>query len=339
VKEFRLLLIPDVPNWAWHTRCKAIEEFNQFCNVHIDVICQGDVTQEMLGKYRAVLVMSWPDAPNWTHPNLWTFVANEGTVYPFPHIASDPKYKRTASRLKNIRTAQEKLPRYAGVININSRIQETLCRLHPNVRYMRTGVHVNFWDQCYPPQTTLPITIGWSGKSFDDPNKWTPKGYQEVLVPVRQECLRLFGKDVFWEVNRAAWGKNMLTPESQREFYSGSDVFLVTSCSEGTPSVLMEAMSCGRMAITTDVGIAREIERELIADGCPEDQLPIRIVDRWGTRDEADATVQQIIEQIGMVLNEHDQIAVRGEMARMAMCQHFDWLNIADEWVDLILKG
>ncbi|MCO8246696.1 glycosyltransferase family 4 protein [Haladaptatus sp. AB643] len=44
-----------------------------------------------------------------------------------------------------------------------------------------------------------------------------------------------------------------------REYYRDADVLVLTSVSEGFPTVLMEAQACGLPVVTTDVGGAREI--------------------------------------------------------------------------------
>lgn len=47
--------------------------------------------------------------------------------------------------------------------------------------------------------------------------------------------------------------------EQMKQLYSDADVLLLASWSEGMPTVILEAMACGTMIISTDVGAVREL--------------------------------------------------------------------------------
>lgn len=326
----RVLIIPDVQGWAWDNRACGIQRYATKASV--SVMYQADVKQSDVDEFDAVLVMSWPDAPNWKHPRKWTFVANEGTIHPHNPNAKR-KSRRTASRSKNIKTAMRALPTYRGVLNINPRIANELREINENTHYLRTGVDTEFWQPTTQVGIEMPWTIGWSGKAFSDPAMWTPKGYAEIVKPLQSVLDRLKRKQFFLEINSRSW-QDRLTPEQQRSFYNLCDVFLVTSCSEGTPSCLLEAMACGRSFISTPVGIAPDLWHD--EDG----NMTGTLLPGWDTDEEARLTLDAIVDCLGWLHYEPDDtLRERGLIARQYVEREWSWATLADEWVDVLLNG
>ena len=52
---------------------------------------------------------------------------------------------------------------------------------------------------------------------------------------------------------------NALTPDKMAEWYSGAEILVCASRSEGTPNILLEAMACGCVPVTTAVGNVTEL--------------------------------------------------------------------------------
>ncbi len=65
------------------------------------------------------------------------------------------------------------------------------------------------------------------------------------------------------------------TPEGVRELLQSSDVFLLSSLSEGISNALLEAMACGVPVVTTDCGGMGEV----VTDGVEGFVIPVRNVD------------------------------------------------------------
>ena len=89
------------------------------------------------------------------------------------------------------------------------------------------------------------FTLGWVG-NFKNTYK-QPHLVEGIEYPIKfktdyKDSLKYKGKQ-----------------EGMAEYYNDIDVLLITSKSEGTPMPLLEAMSCGKTVLSTDVGRASEV--------------------------------------------------------------------------------
>lgn len=321
----RVLLVPDIPNWAWWKRAKSIQKFAPD-GIEVDVIPQRELTRDLPNKYDGTLVFSWPDSPI-ADSRVWTFVANEGLMY--EHNPDAPNYvHRTASRIKNRETAEKRIPRFRGVITVNHRTTEFLKDLNPNTHCLRTGVDSDMFRPLKPIRADGPLRVGWCGKAFDDPKKWTPKGWHEIMLPLMK---RFEGDDnIEFVVNRRD-ASDALSESEMVEWYNSIDLFLVTSCSDGGPSTLMEAMACGRPFVATDVGIVSETMNLCIADHCFGSGF---LVPRWTTANEGSAAVSLFETAI----REGTELwGMMGSMSRKVVETHYNWKDLAEQWLRTIL--
>ncbi len=90
-----------------------------------------------------------------------------------------------------------------------------------------------------------------------------PQGHPILLALVGDGSRR---RDVI--ARAAELGIQLITPgfvapEELRQWYAAADAFVLSSRSEGTPNVLLEAAACGLPIITTEAGGAGHIAREL----------------------------------------------------------------------------
>lgn len=304
-------------------------------DIEVDVVEQNEFNTQLMSLYDGTLIFSWPDSP-YVGDKAWTFVANEGCMYPFPHQETIPAWLKTASRIKNDRTAKERLPHFRGVITVNNLTVDFLSGLNLNTWLLNTGVDCEFFYPKLPVRSTPPLRIGWCGKSFDDPGKWTPKGWDEIMVPLIE--LYKDRTDVEFLVNRCQPG-HRLTRSQMVDWYNSIDVFLCTSCSEGTPSSLLEAMACGRPFISSDVGISWIADKWM---HYPEayDYIPCnKSVNNWGGYQSPpfNDCVEAFARNINELASRMELLPYLSTEARLNALNHFNWKELAPQWLNLIL--
>lgn len=109
-------------------------------------------------------------------------------------------------------------------------------------------------------------------------------------------------------------------PASQLpELYAAADVFVITSIFEVFSLTLLEALSSGKLVITTNVGLAKESSQEL-ADSCD-----VKIIKSRNSTQIANAILEcfhnrQVDITPKKAINRHDYVAKK-----------YSWLNIAEE--------
>lgn len=332
----RVLLVYDVPGWAWEYRAAALKKYAP-PNFEVTCIPQSALNSDMVNQYQGVLVFSWPDSPV-VDKRVWTFVANEGCMYPW-NPSAESAHQRTASRYKNVETACERIPKFRGVITINHRTINFLKELNPRTHYLQTGVDCDFWRPILPINSCGPMRVGWSGKAFDDPTKWTSKGYHEILVPLMEHLheshrTQHWPKDpIEFVVNRAVAG-NALNSLQMRDWYNSIDLLLITSCSEGTPSTMLEAMACGRPFVSTSVGIADLAAARLnrYASGAHN----LFVTQRWVDAETQEGCRESLSALISQFWHERTALCELSSAARMVAVNYFNWKELAEQWLNLI---
>ena len=308
----RILLVPDVEGWAWDRRCRGIQKYSDY---DVSIRYENGTTAEVLKEYDASLFMNWSGAPRAKMQNHWVFVANGNLRFEHePH--SKDFLKRCASREKNLSRARSVIPRVHGVITANPRLFGFLTDLNSTVRYLPTGVDTEIF---YPEEQirTSRLTIGWCGKE-STADKWSPKGFAEILEPLMAKDLQ-----VNWALNTREHA-NRLSAEEMRHWYNSIDLFLCTSCSEGGPTSLQEAMACGRGFVSTGVGLAGQLSE---AGRC---------VPGYRNAEEASLVVNYLYSVLKDLTEDTEQVVEMGMRARRTILDRWDWRTLADTWCQVI---
>jgi glycosyltransferase involved in cell wall biosynthesis len=329
-----ILLVADVPGWAWDRRARGIQKYAQ---VSVDVAYDASPAVMRGSRYDAILLMDWTQIRAKEHRNGWGMVASEGCMQEWPQVASDQLNARMASQSKNCRMAKARMPLFAGIITVNpeQRVREFLLTMIPRVRYQRTGVDTEIF---HPLRQVRPdyerLRIGWCGKPSIG-QRFSPKGFDEVLLPLQAKLGNIVdGVSIEWVLN-TRYHTDRLTTEEMVEWYNSIDVLVVTSSAEGTPSVLLEAMSCGVPVISTAVGITSEVSQM-------EDEIcqtrGLRIVPRYRTLAEAPSVVDALTTELEWVCRFPEMHRSMSRSARHVMTTAFSWEMLADHWIETLLS-
>lgn len=107
--------------------------------------------------------------------------------------------------------------------------------------------------------------------------------------------------------------------ERLHESYQYADIFVLTSLSEGMPSVILEAMSCGLPIVASNVGGNNEIVR----DGANGYLVP----------DDSEV----IAERLGRLVNDQSLRQEMGQRSR-ALAKQYDWGNIMGQYIALYTR-
>lgn len=327
-----ILMVADVPGWAWDRRARGIQKYSQ---ATVDVVYDELYIARRGARYDAVLLMDWTQIRSQVHPNCWGMVASEGCMQQWPHVESDQLNARMASQSKNVRTAQSRMPLFSGIVTVNpdAKLREFLSGLTPRLRYQRTGVDTDvFQPTRWVRKDYGRMRVGWCGKPTDGP-RFSSKGFHEVLLPLKEKIGEsIDGVSIEWVVNTRQHVDRLKT-EEMVEWYNSIDVLVVTSSAEGTPSVLLEAMSCGVPVISTAVGITSEVAQ---VEGELCQTRGLRIVPRYRMLAEAPSVVEALATELEWMCRFPEMHRSMSRSARHVMTAAFSWEMLADQWVEML---
>lgn len=345
-----VLLVSDVAGWAWHRRCEGIATY-----APADYRCRVSVENEagriFLQQFEAVLWSSWPTCPLLPHHGQWALVANAGCMYEEGDRST--LQARTASKRKNLRTARKRLPHFQGLVVINHRCLDFCRDLNRHAVYLRTGVDCGafYSDRLAGSERPLfRLTVGWCGKPTVR-DRFSPKGYHEVLLPLvehlrKERNLSVAvaqddgtrakltgvdkGGDILFRLNTRTSDRALAT-EAMRKWHEVNDVFLVTSCSEGTPSTALEAMACGRMVVGTTVGILPEV--------VTENHKAASLVPCYSQPTHTRSIVTALGDELVRLTKDLDEVRYRGAEAREVVQTKFNWSVLSKVWLEVLTNG
>lgn len=222
----KLLLIPDVRNWAFHTKAKEIE---RYCKSWMDIDVAFEHEKPQLTPYAYDIVHVF-------YP-LDTYHEQFGTGN--ARLVTSVCSHRWEKNMTPMQLAKDHLSRFDAVAVISTRLLAQFHDLHPHVRLCPDGVNKAVFHR--KGMRTGPLVVGWSGNASD---------------PVKQLPLLQKACKGLCEL-RIADGS--LDESAMVDFYNTIDVIVCCSQSEGGPRTLAEGMSCGNFPVSFPVGTAPEL--------------------------------------------------------------------------------
>ncbi|MBU9713319.1 glycosyltransferase family 4 protein [Evansella tamaricis] len=195
----------------------------------------------------------------------------------------------------------------------NPMIKEVVQRLVPDkkVNYIRQFVDSDFF---YPllrrkKQSNSPLNIGWVGNTRRE-----VKQYNSLYKPI----VKNFEGDprfTFKEATR----RTKIPLKEMPAFYHSLDLLLVTASNEGIPNPALEAAACGVPAISTNVGIMKDLA------GVNEDFLLVK-----------GANKREFIRKIKYLEKNRDLLFKLQKQARATIMSHWTVEKTIDSWLNTL---
>ncbi len=239
----RLLVRYDVDGWAFHRRALGLARYAPG-NCRVVLMSDADVLRG--GVYDAVMLCAIQQEDRWWRPARIVRFAGANA---WLHDYFDPADWRTkAVNTNRHRRRARNVVRHADAAGAqNSALHAMLATTGTPVMLMPYCVDREHFYPGNRAERQQRLAVGWCGQLTGGDHN--PKGYHEVLVPLRARL----GSRFRWLSNTADFHRALGT-EELRAWYNAVDVFLCTSCSEGGPQPPFEAAACGCAVVSTDVG-------------------------------------------------------------------------------------
>jgi GT2 family glycosyltransferase len=219
-----ILMLVDVPAWAWDVKAKNIQkyladdyniqiryqhEYGDFVNDNFDIYFVFDCifVRRLAGKASNRII---------------------GGVTAHTYVNFDG-YKELLKR--------------CGAVHANSMLlYEEAKQLNPNVFYTPNGVDEKLFKFVDRDAREI-FRVGYVGKSHDR------KGFNNFIVPACQKA----GADLRAQTSKYN-EKDKIDPSDMPEFYKGVDCVVIASDMDGTPNQLLEAAATGRTFVGVPIG-------------------------------------------------------------------------------------
>jgi glycosyltransferase involved in cell wall biosynthesis len=227
-KKPRILLLPDVPNWAWEIKSRYIQKYlsDEF-EIKIQIL---ESNRNVSLDFDIYMVYTPAHLKHLGHVEKKKRIAGVTG-----HYALDKHIKG-----KNIEAR-------TAAVHANSRILEReLKKYHSKVYYVPNGVDLDLFPY-RPPTKHKQLVVGFLGKTLPG------KGVADTIKP----AVNSVNGTIF--VQKAKNWKNAKPIETLSNFYASLDLYLVASTIDGTPNPALEAAATGRPIIANNIGNMPEL--------------------------------------------------------------------------------
>ena len=311
----KLLLLYDVPGWAWHFKAKAIQKYLKNDFEQIDIMRSNTVKNNkwIFKKYNHIHWFGWIEGRLWCQ-----------------------RYKGTSSGisshnylLKHFDLAKSVIPKY-GAITCTSKILYNELKgkkLNKHIYYCPNGVREDLFTPGEKTRNNNKFVVFWCGQPTTGGFRGCQldaHGYEHIVLPL--EKLLKNHSDIHFEIMGKTF-KNAIGFDQMPDMYRNCDLYLHTGTITGTPNTAFEAQSCGKPVISTAIGAIPE----LIKDGYNGWKVP-RVFCEKGAK----ARVNDIYKLI-LKAKEMDLIEI-GQNARKTIEESWTWKDRAQNWKKVFLN-
>ena len=237
-KLMKIVMIPDVPNWAFDRNVSAIIKYNPELN--ITKIFQSQFRKSMFNNFNIVYHCSW----------LWP-------VYPPRQAAEITSHNY---ELLHMEKAKKLIPRFKGIVTKSMILYQKISKMNKFTFYAAGGVHEDLFVPV-KKERRKKFVVGWVGQptkgSYGKSRPVDIKGYHHILLPLKENMKDC--KDIEFKIIATSHHTNPRPYNQMPLFYRDVDVQICTSMFEGAPNPMFEAASTGLPLISTKVGAISEL--------------------------------------------------------------------------------
>jgi len=311
----KVLLVADVPGWAWDHKAHAIqknlyEEFDA-----IDIAYTHSFRANFFMDYDAVHFFGWI----------------EGNLYADGSTAGVSSYNY---EWKHQRSAWRALPRFKAITAVSRMLYERLKgqKLNKNIYCTPNGVDEEMF---YPKKVNEgAFTVGWLGQptggrigklADNEKGPIDQHGYENVLAPLKERLKDIGINYISIEKNHT----NALPHDSLCDFYNKCDCVIHTGYLTGTPNPIFEAAACGKAVVCTRVGAAVD----MIQDG-----VNGYVLDSYTNVREAEDTIGVFVKKLKYLKDNRDLCRRMGRESRQIILKDWTWKQRARQWLPVLKK-
>ncbi len=231
----RVLLVPDVPNWIWHTKSLSIQRHLRGV-VDIDIFFYptfAAAEDELTAQYDEVLAFPW--YADYKHPERLLSAICSFSYQRMP-TANLRKFKRLCCVS----------PQLLGIFHAAD---------YANLALLMNGVEEDYFTPAPIPHEGFRILM--VGKACARNNLPFYAAVSKALAPYSDITVTWMRNDI----------RDALPFDQMPAVYNSHDLYFHIARNEGTPNCLFEAAACGLPCVSNWVGCAPELlERAYIAD-------------------------------------------------------------------------
>ncbi len=302
----KILLIPDVPNWALDKNAKDIIKYNN-SGIEFNIAYFSDFKNE-LNKFYNEYDLLFP-----MYINL--FFKIQKINFPLDKVITGIRSFVLWDKGRTVPPGYNVKPPYSVVKRLRKALLvNTNCKkLWYIFSHCLPVIHTKYTcdlEVYFPEKKSRgsdKLIIGWSGSLT---NHGHIRGFFDIIVPV---CKTVNGVKLLVQNSEKKW---ITDNNKMREFYNSLDLYICASSSESGPRPVLEASACGVPILTTDVGIIPELI---------DNNINGFIVDR--NRD-------AFVNKLKNIVNNRDRLPEMGRAARKKMENEFNWNHLIHQWID-----
>ena len=302
----KILLVPDVPGWAFDHIAEAI--MVNLPQYEFAKIYQSQYREEMLKHFDKVFFFQW-NAIRGNPADLYAAICSHNY-----HLLHDQVSKVV-------------LPQFKAMMAISYELYDKIKLVNPNTFCCPHGVDHRLFAPT-PRLERKKFAVGWCGQKLKpnarlDGRPYDMKGARFVLKHVIDRLSD--HPEIEFKINDNT-PRNPVPLREMPSFYNDVDVQICTSFREGTPAPIFEAASCGNATIGTKVGCIPQ----LITNG-----VNGFLVDSYDNEQEALQRADDIIGHILFLNENRDVCKEMGQLNRAEIEKSWTWEKLAQNYIPL----
>lgn len=311
----KILLIADVPRWAWDRNADAL----------IKYLPQYELSKGYFRHFRRL------DFTKYDHVHSMGWLPARGMA---PKLSGAVCSHNFELRNEGGETA---FPQFMALTANSPFLYEKVKPYNEHLFYAPNGVHEDLFLPCFKERDKK-FVVGWVGQetsgglTMAECGRIDIKGYQAVLLPLIERMKKYPDIEFKLCTNNH---KNAVSHEEMPKFYKDVDCQICTSLAEGTPNPMFEAASCGKALISTNVGAISE---------CITNAGNGFLIDAYKSRADLPSVIDQFETLILKLKNDRDLCEEMGKKSRETIEKNWTWKERAKQWIPLFeyvrgLKG